>query len=37
VAAGALITLVWLRPRPRPDEVTQLDDREAPEFQLEAA
>jgi EmrB/QacA subfamily drug resistance transporter len=37
VAAGALVTLVWLRPRPRPDEVIELDEREAPEFQLEAA
>jgi EmrB/QacA subfamily drug resistance transporter len=37
VAAGALITLVWLRPRPRPDEVTELDEREAADFQLEAA
>jgi MFS family permease len=37
VAAGALVTLVWLRPRSRPDEVIQLDEREAPEFRLEAA
>jgi MFS family permease len=37
VAAGALIRLVWLRPRPRPDEVTVLDEREAAEFELEAA
>jgi EmrB/QacA subfamily drug resistance transporter len=38
VAVGALVTLVWLRPRARPDEVVnQLDDREATEFQLEAA
>jgi EmrB/QacA subfamily drug resistance transporter len=37
VAAGALITLVWLRPRSRPDEVIQLDERETPEFRLEVA
>jgi EmrB/QacA subfamily drug resistance transporter len=38
VAVGALITLLWLRPRPRADEViTQLDEREAADLQLEAA
>ena len=40
VAAGALITLVWLRPRPRPDEVIEVapfDEHEAADLQLEAA
>jgi len=37
VAAGALITAVWLRPRSRPDEVMQAEDREAIELRLEAA
>ena len=39
VGAGALITLVWLRPRPRPDEVTAVvprEDHEAAELTLEA-
>ena len=36
VAVGALVTLVWLRPRPRPDEVIRLEEEPA-EFQLEAA
>jgi EmrB/QacA subfamily drug resistance transporter len=38
VAVGALVTLIWLRPRTRPAEVvTPLDDREAADLQLEAA
>ena len=37
VAAGALITLLWLRPRRRTEEVTQLDEHRPAEFQLEAA
>ncbi|MBV8999026.1 MAG: hypothetical protein JO304_08205, partial [Solirubrobacterales bacterium] len=37
VAAGLLITLVWLRPPARPDEVIQLEEHEPVEFQLEAA
>jgi EmrB/QacA subfamily drug resistance transporter len=37
VAAGALITVMWLRPRGRADEVTQVEDGEAIEFRLEAA
>jgi EmrB/QacA subfamily drug resistance transporter len=37
VAAGALITLVWLRPSRRPDEVVQVDEHEAAELRLEAA
>ena len=37
VAAGALITVAWLRPRDRADEVTALEDHEAIEFRLEAA
>jgi EmrB/QacA subfamily drug resistance transporter len=41
VAVGALITLVWLRPPPRPDEVradvTQVEDHEGVQFELEAA
>ena len=36
VAVGALVTVVWLRPRPRPDEVIRLEEEPA-EFQLEAA
>jgi EmrB/QacA subfamily drug resistance transporter len=38
VAAGALITLVWLRPPARPEEVEfRIEDHEPVEFQLEAA
>jgi MFS family permease len=39
VAVGILITLVWLRPSSRPDEVdmTRLEDHESAEFELEAA
>ena len=37
VAAGLLVTLVWLRPPARPDEVIQLEEHEPVEFQLEAA
>jgi EmrB/QacA subfamily drug resistance transporter len=37
VAAGALITLVWLRRTPRRAEVLALDEHESVEFQLEAA
>jgi MFS family permease len=37
VAAGALITVVWLRPRSRPDEVVEIENREAGEFRMEAA
>ena len=41
VAVGALITLVWLRPPARPDEVTagadRVADHEGVEFELEAA
>jgi hypothetical protein len=37
VAIGALITLIWLRPPARPDEVIRLEEREPAEFQLEAA
>jgi EmrB/QacA subfamily drug resistance transporter len=37
VAAGAVITVMWLRPRARADEVMQVEDREAIEFELEAA
>jgi hypothetical protein len=37
VAAGALITLLWLRPPARQDEVIQLEEHEGVEFQLEAA
>jgi EmrB/QacA subfamily drug resistance transporter len=37
VAIGALITIVWLRPPARPDEVVQLEEHEPVEFQLEAA
>jgi EmrB/QacA subfamily drug resistance transporter len=36
VAVGALVTVIWLRPRPRPDEVIRLEEEPA-EFQLEAA
>jgi EmrB/QacA subfamily drug resistance transporter len=37
VALGAVVTLVWLRPPARPDEVIQLEEHEPVEFQLEAA
>jgi MFS family permease len=38
VAVGALITLIWLRPRTRPAEVVnQVDERDTAELQLEAA
>jgi EmrB/QacA subfamily drug resistance transporter len=37
VAAGALVTVVWLRPRSRPAEITQLDEHDAVEFRMEAA
>ena len=40
VAIGALITLLWLRPPARPDEVeatVRIEDHEALDFQLEAA
>ncbi len=41
VAVGALVTLVWLRPPARPDEVTsdvtRIDDHESLDFELEAA
>jgi hypothetical protein len=39
VAVGALVTLLWLRPPARPDEVITLEehDHEPVEFQLEAA
>jgi EmrB/QacA subfamily drug resistance transporter len=38
VAAGALITLVWLRPPARPEEVEfRIENHEPVEFQLEAA
>ncbi len=38
VAVGALITVIWLRPRTRPAEVvTQVDERDTAELQLEAA
>jgi MFS family permease len=41
VAVGALVTLLWLRPPTRPDEVsaevTRANDHEAIEFELEAA
>ena len=41
VAVGALVTLVWLRPPARPDEVTadvtQTEDHDLAEFELEAA
>ena len=37
VAIGALITLVWLRPPARPDEVIRLEDHQPVEFELEAA
>jgi len=40
VAVGALITLLWLRPPARPDEVeapVRIEDHEPVEFQLEAA
>jgi EmrB/QacA subfamily drug resistance transporter len=41
VALGALVTLLWLRPPARPDEiradVTRFEDREGIEFELEAA
>jgi EmrB/QacA subfamily drug resistance transporter len=37
VAAGALITLLWLRSPARPDEVISLEEHEPAEFQLEAA
>jgi EmrB/QacA subfamily drug resistance transporter len=41
VAVGALITLLWLRPPARPDEVkadlSRFEDRDSVEFELEAA
>ena len=37
VAIGALVTLVWLRPPARSDEVIRLEEHEPVEFQLEAA
>jgi hypothetical protein len=41
VTVGALVTLLWLRPPTRPDEVsaevTRANDHEAIEFELEAA
>jgi len=37
VAVGALVTLLWLRPPARSDEVIQLEEHEPVEFQLEAA
>ena len=41
VAVGALVTLLWLRPPARPDEVTadvtQIEEHDLAEFELEAA
>jgi MFS family permease len=37
VIIGALITIVWLRPPARTDEVIQLDEQEPARLQLEAA
>jgi EmrB/QacA subfamily drug resistance transporter len=37
VAVGALVTLLWLRPPGRQDEVVRLEEHEGVEFQLEAA
>ena len=37
VAAGALVTLLWLRPPARQDDVIRLEEHEPAEFQLEAA
>jgi predicted MFS family arabinose efflux permease len=37
VAIGALVTLIWLRPPARSEEVIRLEEPEPVEFQLEAA
>jgi EmrB/QacA subfamily drug resistance transporter len=37
VAIGALVTLIWLRPPARSDEVIRMDEHEPVELQLEAA
>jgi MFS family permease len=37
VAIGALVTLIWLRPPARSDEVIRVEEHEPVEFQLEAA